>query len=98
DDIENGVHRTHLVQMNLLRRHAVDLTFRRGDRPERAIGALADGLRCATLRHETLDVVDVATVRLRRNVEVDLLTHDLTAYHFSNLHADVGQSERRGKC
>src|SRR4051812_4184768 len=91
DDVEDRIHGAHLVEVNLLGRHPVNLSFGLGDRPERRISLRTHVLRSATLRDEFANLPDVAAVRLGRNAEVHFPAHELPAQHFLDLHHDVGQ-------
>src|SRR3569833_1699618 len=71
----------------------MDLTLGGGDRRESLIGEFANPFRRAALLDDTPDVLDVPAMRLRRNLDVDLLADDLAANDFLNLHADIANAE-----
>ena len=93
NNIHHRIDGTHFVQMNSLRRETVNLALDRSNRGERAISQLPHARRRATLRHERADGVDVPTVRLWRNLEVDFLTDDLAANDLANLDSDALDAE-----
>ena len=60
DDVDEGIHRAHLVQRHLLRRHAVHAAFGLAQQPERADGALAHPLGDRGLLHRRDQLTDVS--------------------------------------
>jgi hypothetical protein len=96
-DIENRIDRTDFVQMHFIGWHPVDFTLGSRDRGERGIGPLANILGRPAPRHQPANLGDVAAMRLWRNVEVDLLTHDLAAYDFLNFNSHIAEPERLGQ-
>ena len=88
-DIENRIHGAHLVQVNLLGRHAVDLALGGRDGHEGGVGSLTDAIRRPRPGNERTDLRDVTPMRLWRNREVHLPADELSAQHFPDLDGDV---------
>ena len=93
DDVENRIDGADLVQMHLLRPHTVDLAFCFRDRREGRIGALAHGVGHAGGRDHLADLLDVPSVRLRRDVEVHLRARDAGAQHALDAHFHAVEPE-----
>src|SRR5262249_9809431 len=93
DDVQNRIDGADFMEMYLLRWHAVDLALRGRDRGERAICELAHPFRRSASLYELSNLPDVASVRLRRNLEINLLANDLPANDLPDLDADVLQPE-----
>ena len=79
------VHGANFVQVDILRRHAVNLSFCRGDGHERRVGELPHALGCARGRDECTDLRDMASMRLWRNREIHFPAHELSTQDFANL-------------
>src|SRR4051794_38948704 len=84
--------------MNSIGGHTVDLTLRRGNCGESCISTLTNVLGRLATRDELANLFDVTAVRLRRNIEVDLLAHNLAAYDFSNVDADIDEAKLLWQC
>src|SRR5205085_10202958 len=96
DDVENRVDRAHLVEMDLLRRHAMNLALHRRDVGECDIGAFLYVWRSAALGDDAADLLEMSTVRLGRNGEIHLPTADLGAAHtLTRFHHSVYRQSAR---
>src|SRR5260221_1846726 len=81
------------MEVDLLDRHAVDGRLGRADGEKRCVGLGAYMFRRVGLLHELSDLVHVAAVGLRRNLEVHLPALQTTALHFADVHADTVEME-----
>jgi len=93
DDIEDGVHRSDLMQVHFFRSDAVDSTFSLADQSERAYGALLHPVGNRSPLDESHQLTDVAAVRLLRDVELDLLARNTGAPNVSNRNTDVADAQ-----
>jgi hypothetical protein len=93
DDIQDGVYGTDFMQVHLLRSHAVDATLSLTQQSEGADRTLLDPVGYRRSRDESNQLIDVATVRLRGDVELDLLASNAGPAHVSNRNTDIAYAQ-----
>src|SRR4051812_24770862 len=79
DDIENGVHRADLMQVNTLDRCAVDRRLLLRDLRERGVRTLLHACWRRGSRHDLADLLQMAAMRLGRNRKIHFLARDVCA-------------------
>ena len=90
---KDRVYRADFMEVHLLRRDAVDSTLSLAHQPERANGALLHPVGYRRPLDESHQLTDVTTVRLRWDVEHDLLARNTGPSNVSNRNTDVANPQ-----
>jgi hypothetical protein len=93
DDIQDGVHRPDFVEMHLLRRDAVHPPLSLTDQLKRAHRALFHPVGYRRLLDESNELADVTAVRLRGDVELDLLARNARPAYVSDRNTHIADAE-----
>src|SRR3990170_1014233 len=97
NDVENRVDGPHLVQMQLFRRHAVNLTLHRPDRIERGVSATRYVRWDCRGINERVNFGNSPAVRLRWNVEINFHAADTRSFHVRNTDAHSAETKELGQ-
>jgi hypothetical protein len=96
DDIEHRVYGSDLVEMDLLGRDTVDTPFGLTNQTERLESAFFHPIGNRRPLDEPEQLPNVTTVRLRGDLELDLLARDTGAPDVSNRNAHIPYPETAG--
>src|SRR5438045_2203952 len=96
-DIQERVHRSDFMQVHLLRSDAVDSALSLADQSERANGALLHPVGYRGPLDQSHELADVTAVRLRWDVEFDLLACNTRPADVANRNMDVANPQPSGQ-
>src|SRR5262245_31059754 len=89
DDIEDRVHSTHFVQVYAIHCRAVNRRLLLSDRCECFVSAGLHTFWRRRLGNDFPDLLEMPTVRLRWDLEIDLFARDISATDIANVNGDA---------
>ena len=93
DDIQDGVYGSDLMQVHLLRSDPVHSTLSLTEQLERADRSLLHPIGYWRPLDESHQLTHVTAMRLRRDVELDLLARNAGPTNVSNRNTDIADSQ-----